>query len=850
MAKEVPASSTPMETDASARTWKPQRLLFGPIQWMGGHKLATMLIGGTLAVMVAIPATMVSLHLRSLAPVKGETLSAALQLLDEGSLAQARELAKSLAGSLHLAEDELGGPAFVLGAAAVYEADLYQDSQLRARLFVPAAKYLTVARERGFPPGREAEGTFLLGESLYYSASRQDSLPVLQDALQQDGPYTSEIDHLLTRLYYLDAEPDLDRALEHIQQYLGDENLSDEERDEGLLLVSRILFDAERDSESRAALESMSSADQVRAESFILQGRLTMREGDRAASQSGDESRQAADQLYNDALKSFREVHTSRSVPDQSTRRSAYLVGVAYRKLKDYRAAEKQFDRTKQNFFDSEEAIAAGVEKADMLRLLQQDDEAVDAYREALQLAGPSETYENTWIPLDRFVERVRDAYDDYVAAGQFERAVALAQALPPTLPPQHSLLLLADAQQAWVNSLAKQASVLSHDEAVEIQRQVTAIHHDLGATYERLARFRFATREYPQHILRSAEEYLAGSEFASAARQYQIFLNGEPTARRADALMGLGQAWMALDQLDRAVKQFRECIEFHEKDPAVYTARLLCAEALMRMEENDPARKLLEDNLFHSDLTPQSTEWRDSLFKLGQIDYEESSSLVVQTSLRNVDPRDRAAIKEKIKQLELNHETLQEAIRYLREAVERFANAPQAIQARYSLGEAYRLSAKLPKAKTDTVVIHTIQKALRKEVLAHLGRSLEVYTSLIDDLTSLQGERKLSKLEQAIQRNCYFARGYVLDDMGLCDEAIAAFLDATSRFPGRPEALEAFVEIASCHRQKKRPLEARGILAQAKDMLDRMDPNADFKQTTRFSREEWSEYLSWLVTL
>ena len=85
---------------------------------------------------------------------------------------------------------------------------------------------------------------------------------------------------------------------------------------------------------------------------------------------------------------------------------------------------------------------------------------------------------------------------------------------------------------------------------------------------------------------------------------------------------------------------------------------------------------------------------------------------------------------------------------------------------------------------------------------------------------------------------------------MGRCQEAIDAFQDATSRYQRRPETMEAFVEIASCYRQLERPLEAREILAEAKDLLDRMDEQTDFRKTTRFSREEWTEYLNWLVTL
>ena len=90
----------------------------------------------------------------------------------------------------------------------------------------------------------------------------------------------------------------------------------------------------------------------------------------------------------------------------------------------------------------------------------------------------------------------------------------------------------------------------------------------------------------------------------------------------------------------------------------------------------------------------------------------------------------------------------------------------------------------------------------------------------------------------------------YALHGMRRCEDAITAFLDATSRFHRRPEAIEAFVEIASCYRRLEKPLEARGILEQAKDLLTRMDDEVNFQQTTRYSREQWKKHLDWLVTL
>ncbi|MEO8499058.1 MAG: hypothetical protein ABI614_28675, partial [Planctomycetota bacterium] len=76
------------------------------------------------------------------------------------------------------------------------------------------------------------------------------------------------------------------------------------------------------------------------------------------------------------------------------------------------------------------------------------------------------------------------------------------------------------------------------------------------------------------------------------------------------------------------------------------------------------------------------------------------------------------------------------------------------------------------------------------------------------------------------------------------------AYSNATNRYQDEPESLEAFVQIANCHRRKSRQAEARGTIEQAKVILQRIRPEADFLQTTRYNCDKWGEYLDWLGTL
>jgi TolA-binding protein len=104
--------------------------------------------------------------------------------------------------------------------------------------------------------------------------------------------------------------------------------------------------------------------------------------------------------------------------------------------------------------------------------------------------------------------------------------------------------------------------------------------------------------------------------------------------------------------------------------------------------------------------------------------------------------------------------------------------------------------------------------------------------------------------LEAAILRNSYFGRADALFDMGKYEDAIQAYSAATNRYQHEPESLEAYVQIASCYRRLGRTSEARRTLEQARVVLQRIRPDADFAKTTRLARNDWGQLLDWLRTL
>jgi TolA-binding protein len=349
--------------------------------------------------------------------------------------------------------------------------------------------------------------------------------------------------------------------------------------------------------------------------------------------------------------------------------------------------------------------------------------------------------------------------------------------------------------------------------------------------------------------MARAAEDFRRGHGFRQAAAVYRELVAQEAQEGQPEALVGLGESLLALNQVPESLVVLGECCDTYPRHPVTYRARLLSALALSEQGKLTAAQELLTENLYGFSLAPQSVDWRDSLFALGAILYRQATELESKSRLAGVDRASPEGRREGMALLEQSHRAFEDALRTLTEAVERYPNAPQILEARYRIAEAHRHAAKLPRKRLDNVTIRTSIAALNRQMQEQLQAASEGYNILITKLSEKESSQHLP-IEAAILRNCYFGRADALFDMGLYEKAIEGYSAATNRYQHDPESLEAYVQIASCHRRLGRPSEARRTLDQARAVLQRIRPEADFARTTRLSRQEWGPLLDWLRTL
>jgi tetratricopeptide (TPR) repeat protein len=746
---------------------------------------------------------------------KPVTLEMAFESLDTGNFAEARSRALKVRADLKYA-DQKPACLYILGAAAARQADDTWGDDRRG-LYKLAVKYLREAEELGIPAARQSSALWLLGRSLAFSGQYEECRPVLEEALEAGAAEATQIHQLLAGAYRRGAEPDLERSLGHLSKYLKDPSLDANDRHAAKLLRAQILWQRGDAQECRKELDGIPPRTTVSSEATLLRGRILLRDARQSKLALGEnatsEEKQLVSRNYIAAIDMLRRAQED-PLGSRAIRKAMYLIGIAYLDQRDIPAALAQFERTRKLYLDTAEGMAAALQEADLLRKLNRDDDAVAAYRRVLASRKSERRFDNPWIPLDKFRARVVAAYRSYLAKADYTRASSIAERMSPLFSKGRALELVGEAYRDEGRRLLSRSDQQSESQSNALADQGRERMRTAGGLFRRQARLNFTTREYPEQVWRAAECFWIGQQYTGAIEAYEEFMKYELRRQRATALVRLGDCYLSLGKIDGSISSLRECIELFPEDAAAYEARFLASCAYREKGDFAAAEQLLNDNLVGDLLTPESKEWRNSLFELGD--------LLVSLA------------------------RYQEAIERLEEAVSRYPEGDQTVTAHYLLARSYRKLAEDPQQKLESATVSTARAALRKEIQTVLEAAVEHTRRVQELLGKRQEQRELTPLEKATLRNSYFAQGASLFDLQRYDDAIKAYSTATNQYQHEPEVLEGFMQIASCYRRLGRLGEARGIMQQAKVVLQRLDESAAFSVATNQDRRQWTELLDW----
>ena len=780
-----------------------------------GVIVAGVLYGGTLAMFH----TQMYL-LRRTRPAERPTLAMALDALGHDSYLEARRLAEGIDRATLDPADQ-GGPDYVLGVVAAHEAGELWGPE-RKNYFLLAARYLALARDRGFNQATGPTGTVLLGESLYFAGRVKASRPVLEQAIELAPDDATMIHRLLSDAYRRKPKPNLEQALAHNRKYLEDANLPLDRSARGPTAAGEPVVANER----LCSLPEGRRRDSGR--------RLRARRSRSVARPAGDAR---STKTLNVSLVPRRPRPSASKFSSNIRKRSRFCARRRTIHWEKWRSANRCISsacacwrwetRRPRWLSSSERAACTWTRPRDWPPAWKKP--TCCGLCTATRMHWPNigrcwvEFAKSRLLPIAglrprSFVPAFSKAYQYYLEGQHYDQAVQLAERMAPLFPQSQSVQLVAETYRTWARTEVRLSETLPEPQSSETRRRGRELYRIAGRKFEQLAMIEFTDRDYPDDVWQGAECYLAGHQFTAAVSMLEEYLKYELRRRRPTALVHLGEALLALGQLDAALEVLGECIEFYPTDAAGYEARLWAARAMSEKGDPQGAEKLLLENLNGESLTPESKEWRDSLFALGKLLAEDGRHL--------------------------------DAIERLEEAVARYPDSRQAIEARYLIAEACLQAAKVPQEKAASDTGETARLIHRKQAAQLLERAIHYYQETEQVLNRRQEQTELTPLEKSMLRNSYFSVGSALVDLGRWEDAIRAFSAAANRYQHDPEVLDAFTQISYCYRRLNKPREAQGTVRQAMLVLQRIKEDAPFEETTVYSRRQWQELLDWMSRL
>lgn len=748
---------------------------------------------------------------------------------------------------------------FLIGAGKVAKAETESDARQRRTFLLQALPFLQAAAAAGFPTGRETAGLRILGEAMFQLGQYDDATQAWREAIQLDPAASRNLAPQLAQAELYAAETNPDKALATIEAYLTDRMLTPQQRWSAQLIRIRALIAmkqwkraADTTAQARTETTGIQSDDPVLKDAIRrFHDDLSLLAAVRQVEQAIDRhrgrvatgsSQPLPADLLSDAIGQLedlqREADSDLAAEARLWSARAHLViGRREEALALYTSVRQQRPL-------GPHAIIGGLEEIELLARQRRGEEVLQTTRYLIRELRDRQGYQAAEVSFDEFRRRLIDALDDLRRQGDYVHAIDTARTLAPVFDPSEALIQEAIGYQQWATATNRENTNLSIKVARGVSRLARSRYRAAGDAFAAAAKLLFDTEQYLPTQWLAIEAYQNGRHFRRSIDLLKPYLRYEQRRRQPRGLVAYGRALLAEGDTDEAIQALETCIIEFPRDPLRYDARLLAALAYAENDDLDTARQLLIDNLHDGELTPQSPAWRESLFTLAELLYHRG--------YRNYLRADRADPTERLEILRDNQPTLEEAIRYLDQAVERYKWIPRAESAAYMAARARILAADWPRLESQSpAILEAARRAMQTRADSQLQSALQGLVQLRAHLLEREDDRGLPPSEQRMLRNCYLGEADALRELGRLEEAVEAYQSIEFRYLNEPTALEAILGRADCLRDQGRDEEANQLVRQAKVVLGRIPQEWDeqFDQLTRYDRAGWQELLDWMET-
>lgn len=761
---------------------------------------------------------------------------------------------------------------FLIGFGKVAESEDEEDLRKKREILFEAVPFLEAAERAGFPPGRLTQGNRVLGETLYQLGRYDEAIVMLEKAVDRDPTLQRTLYPLMAEARLMASSPRDDEALATITQVLDDPSLPREQRWRGEVIQLRAFLKLKMWKEIAELADPVlqlppsddvllvSPENEYRNQVALLRAAAIVAEASDHFGGEPPENRDDVLRLYPELTEAVEQLS---ALQREATTRIAARAGLWSAKASlilgsvDDALTKLTSVRLQRPF--GAESVIASLDEIELLAKYGRGEEMLQTTRYVMREIGDARGFAPGSVSFDEFQKRITQAIETLRYNDKYGNAIDVARSLPPVIDSAEALTQEGIGYREWAAATMEEGTNIQGEVSKSASTLARARYRAAGDAFAQAAQLRFNSESYLGTQWAAIDAYQQGRHFGQSVRLLEPYLRYVERRQQPRGLVAFGRALLAEDQIDRAIETLTTCIVEFPRDPLRYDARLLAALAYAEKGDLDNARTMLNDNLQDGELTPQSPAWQDSLFTLGELLYERS--------FRNHLLAEKADQEQRFEILRENQPIVEEAVRYLEEAVERYwpedeqydalVDSPfnkdaarRAEAASYLAARAHLLRSHWPRIQSQSPeILEAAKRTLRTQADQDLQTALETFIRLRKHLSDREDEQRLAVNERAMLRNCLLAEADVLRDMNRLEDAARAYQEVEQRYVNEPPALEAILGRARCARRLGRPQEADMLIRQASAVLDRIPEewNDRFEETTRFDRAGWEDLLTWM---
>jgi tetratricopeptide (TPR) repeat protein len=596
------------------------------------------------------------------------------------------------------------------------------------------------AQEGATSPVQEARILGAEGDIMLLLDQPNDAIEAYTALLEK---YPSEFRALpdLAVAYSMTNPPNTGKAKDSVAAYLAMERLSPEETQKGYIAKARVElaakeYDAAAQS-ARRVVEAKGTGERA-GEARLLLAKALFGQGDHAGALA---SAEAADPASGGRFEGPLNL----------------VSAMCQWRIGSTDAALKAFEDTIFRFPGSTSALSARYELARAFEQSGQVDAARDALRNLVNEMSLRQVLETSEFSLDDVTDlwfavgRAILSKGDYGAARDFHKAAAALMS--------HGQFVFFDATLYLREAEQTEAGLpgLPSLQQETAQARVKQLYHEAGVLFSKVLESP-SSRLYARALMSAGHAFYLAGDYTLAARYLREFTKEDlKSAFVPQALYEEAQSLASVGNYEAAIALCNRNSQAHPRSIYAYRAMLLQAQLYGEMGGQDLAyaAKGYEDILVDARFLPSSNEWRRAIFALGRTLYELGE--------------------------------YRDSVLKLDEAIHRFPDDPEAIQAQFYLGLASRqLAFSTGEEKADS-----------------LARAAEIFSRLAS------GSSQYSAAAAFLEADCHYDLGDFQKALGLYDRAVEAHVET-------PDAARALFQMANCYHKLGRTAEAEATYKRA----------------------------------